>query len=74
MAKGVKILNSSGKLGVLLPGMGAVATTFVAGVYAVRKGLWQTDRFPDPNGYNQTRQTHGEAHADDQGICPVVRS
>ena len=29
----------TGKLGVLLPGMGAVATTFVAGVEAVRKGL-----------------------------------
>src|SRR5947209_19105839 len=28
-----------GKLGVLLPGMGAVATTFIAGVEAVRKGL-----------------------------------
>jgi myo-inositol-1-phosphate synthase len=28
-----------GKLGVLIPGMGAVATTFVAGVEAVRKGL-----------------------------------
>jgi len=28
-----------GKLGVMIPGMGAVATTFVAGVEAVRKGL-----------------------------------
>ena len=30
---------AKGKLGVLIPGMGAVATTFVAGVEAVRKGL-----------------------------------
>jgi myo-inositol-1-phosphate synthase len=30
---------ASGKLGVLLPGMGAVATTFVAGVEAVKAGL-----------------------------------
>jgi myo-inositol-1-phosphate synthase len=30
-----------GKLGVLLPGMGAVATTFMAGIYAARKGLGQ---------------------------------
>ncbi len=30
-----------GKLGVLLPGMGAVATTFMAGVIAIRKGLGQ---------------------------------
>jgi myo-inositol-1-phosphate synthase len=28
-----------GKLGIMIPGMGAVATTFVAGVEAVRKGL-----------------------------------
>ena len=28
-----------GRLGVLLPGMGAVATTFIAGVEAVRRGL-----------------------------------
>jgi myo-inositol-1-phosphate synthase len=31
--------TAKGKLGVMIPGMGAVATTFVAGVEAVRKGL-----------------------------------
>jgi myo-inositol-1-phosphate synthase len=40
-AKGRSIAPAEGKLGVLLPGMGAVATTFVAGVEAVRKGLSQ---------------------------------
>ena len=30
---------AEGRLGVLLPGMGAVATTFIAGVEAVRQGL-----------------------------------
>jgi myo-inositol-1-phosphate synthase len=30
---------ANGKLGVMIPGMGAVATTFVAGVEAVRKGI-----------------------------------
>jgi len=30
---------ASGRLGVLLPGMGAVATTFIAGVELVRRGL-----------------------------------
>jgi myo-inositol-1-phosphate synthase len=30
---------SKGKLGVMIPGMGAVATTFVAGVEAIRKGI-----------------------------------
>src|SRR5499425_1301072 len=30
---------AKGKLGVMIPGMGAVATTFVAGIEAIRKGL-----------------------------------
>ena len=34
-----EIKPSEGRLGVLLPGMGAVATTFIAGVEAVRQGL-----------------------------------
>ena len=33
------IAPAKGKLGVMIPGMGAVATTFVAGVEAVRRGL-----------------------------------
>jgi myo-inositol-1-phosphate synthase len=37
--KGREIKPAEGKLGVLLPGMGAVATTFVAGVEAIRRGL-----------------------------------
>jgi len=35
----VDIAPAEGKLGVLLPGMGAVGTTFIAGVLAIRKGL-----------------------------------
>jgi myo-inositol-1-phosphate synthase len=34
-----EIQHAKGKLGVMIPGMGAVATTFVAGVEAVRKGF-----------------------------------
>jgi len=34
-----EIAPAKGKLGVMIPGMGAVATTFVAGVEAVRKGI-----------------------------------
>ena len=37
--KNVKIAPVEGKLGVLLVGLGAVSTTFVAGVEAVKKGL-----------------------------------
>ncbi len=36
-----EIQPAKGKLGIMIPGMGAVATTFVAGVEAVRKGLAQ---------------------------------
>jgi myo-inositol-1-phosphate synthase len=36
---GSEIQSPKGKLGVLIPGMGAVATTFAAGVEAVRKGI-----------------------------------
>src|SRR5678810_801111 len=32
------IKPATGKLGILTPGMGAVATTFVAGVEAIRRG------------------------------------
>ncbi len=31
--------NPAGRLGVLIPGMGAVATTFIGGVMAIRRGL-----------------------------------
>jgi myo-inositol-1-phosphate synthase len=37
--QGGKIESAQGRLGVMIPGMGAVATTFVAGVEAVRRGL-----------------------------------
>jgi myo-inositol-1-phosphate synthase len=36
---GSEIQSPKGKLGVMIPGMGAVATTFVAGVEAIRKGI-----------------------------------
>ncbi len=35
----VSIQPAKGRLGVLIPGMGAVATTFITGVEAVRRGL-----------------------------------
>ncbi len=38
-SQGVAIRPPQGKLGVLIPGIGAVATTFVAGTEAVRRGL-----------------------------------
>src|SRR5213595_2792931 len=41
MEKPSKIAPAKGKLGILLPGMGAVSTTFMAGVELVRKGKAQ---------------------------------
>jgi len=37
--KGIDIPKPDGKLGVLLPGLGAVSTTYVAGVHAILKGI-----------------------------------
>ncbi len=37
--KGANVKPSNGKLGILIPGLGAVATTFIAGVEAVKRGM-----------------------------------
>lgn len=37
----IRIAPAEGKLGVLIPGIGAVTTTFIAGVEAVKRGLGQ---------------------------------
>ncbi len=39
MTEARQIKEPNGKLGVLMPGMGAVATTLVAGVEIMKKGL-----------------------------------
>src|SRR2546421_8409862 len=44
VAKGAEIAPAKGKLGVLLVGLGAVSTTFIAGVEAIKQGL------ADPSG------------------------
>ena len=40
-ASSSKIAPAEGKLGILIPGIGAVATTFIAGVELVKRGLGQ---------------------------------
>src|ERR1700743_292667 len=37
----MEVKQANGRLGVLLPGMGAVATTLIAGVEAIKKGIAQ---------------------------------
>jgi myo-inositol-1-phosphate synthase len=39
MKNAIKIAPAEGKVGVLLAGLGAISTTFVAGVLAIRKGI-----------------------------------
>jgi myo-inositol-1-phosphate synthase len=39
IAKGMNISPAAGKLGVVLPGMGAISSTFIAGVEAIKKGM-----------------------------------
>jgi myo-inositol-1-phosphate synthase len=39
IAKGKDIAPATGKLGVVLPGMGAISSTFIAGVEAIKKGI-----------------------------------
>ena len=39
MSDNIKITKPTGKLGVLMPGLGAVATTFISGVSAIKKGI-----------------------------------
>jgi myo-inositol-1-phosphate synthase len=41
MANKIEVAPASGKLGILTPGLGAVATTFIAGVIAARRDLGQ---------------------------------
>jgi myo-inositol-1-phosphate synthase len=41
VTKGVEIAPANGKLGILLVGLGAVSTTLVAGVEAIKRGLSQ---------------------------------
>ncbi len=39
LQKSVDVKKANGRLGILTPGMGAVSTTFMAGVLAIRRGL-----------------------------------
>ncbi|HTV00711.1 MAG TPA: inositol-3-phosphate synthase [Luteitalea sp.] len=61
---GSRIAPSTGTLGVLLPGMGAVASTFIAGVLAARKGLT-----PPIGSLSQMARLE----VDDSGSEPLIR-
>ncbi|MGH7507637.1 MAG: inositol-3-phosphate synthase, partial [Longimicrobiales bacterium] len=61
-----KIAPANGKLGVLMPGLGAVSTTFIAGVEAVRHGLAQ------PIG-SLTQQAHIRLGKRTEERSPLIR-
>jgi myo-inositol-1-phosphate synthase len=50
--KPVSIQPAKGKLGILLVGLGAVSTTVIAGVLAIRKGLAKTHRLAHADGHH----------------------
>ena len=60
------IAPATGRLGVLTPGMGAVATTFIAGVIAARKGL------TPPIG-SITQMAHIRLGTKEEGRNPLIR-
>ena len=62
----VKIAPAEGKLGVLTPGIGAVTTTFVAGVEAARRGLGR------PFG-SLTQMATIRLGKRTEGRCPLIR-
>ena len=65
---------ATGKLGILTPGLGAVATTFMAGVESIRRGLLEADRLAHPDGDDPARQAHRKSVAADQGFRSSRRS
>jgi len=56
----VAIAPAEGKLGVLVPGIGAVTTTFIAGVEAVKRGIAQPfGSLPQPATIRLGKRTEG---------------
>ena len=53
----------------MIPGMGAVATTFVAGVEAVRKGIAEPIGSLTQMGTIRLGKAHGREVAEDQRVC-----
>ena len=57
----------------MIPGMGAVATTFVAGVEAVRKGIASPIGSLTQMGHDSPGQAHRRPLAHGQGLCAAGR-
>ena len=64
----VQIAPAEGKLGVLIPGMGAVTTTFIAGLEAIKRGIGEADRFADATGNRPAGKADRRPQPGDQGF------
>ncbi len=64
-----QIEQANGKLGVLIPGLGAVLLTMIAGVEAVKKAIGKSCGFAHANGQHPSGQAHGKPLPQDQGFC-----
>ena len=58
----------SGRLGVLIPGMGAVATTLIAGVEAIKKGIAQPIGSLTQMGHLHLNRKSGQSPKADSGL------
>ena len=54
----LEIAPASGRLGVLTVGLGAVASTLIAGVELVKRGMGEPIGSLDPDGHDPPRQAH----------------
>jgi myo-inositol-1-phosphate synthase len=63
----IQIAPAEGKLGVLIPGMGAVTTTFLAGLDAIRRG-WENRWAPLLSG----KRTDGRSPAI-KSVVPLAK-
>src|ERR1700687_6203448 len=70
---GGTIQPAKGKLGVMIPGMGAVATTFVAGVEAIRRDLAKPIGSLTQMGTVRLGKRTGGGAPHNKGICRPAR-
>ena len=69
----VTIAPARGKLGVLLPGLGAVSTTLIAGIELIKKGLGRPIGSLTQYGTIRLGKRTEDNSPSDQGFCPSGR-
>ncbi len=63
-----KVAPAEGKLGVLIPGMGAVSTTLIAGVEAIKRGISAPIGSVTQMGTIRLGKADRQQHSQDQGF------